>query len=447
MNDLPANVNRFSWRDLCPWTLLFRTLPAATSLPVLVFALLGVVLTPIGWEISEFVFVSDEMLEKQPSLAEMVNRQGSPYAGFFTEVENEERTLEAWVDQIRGPQAVFQKLVQPFRLMFDSHRSLREFYYALSGSVWTMLVWSFFGLGITRVCLLRLTRDERVGIDDAFEYSFQKFPTAMLAVSLPLLAVFLFCLPTFLLGLFLGFDLGTVIVGAIWAVVLLLSAVMAILLLGLLFGWPLIISSVACEGQNSFDAMTRGFAYTFQRPLNYLLYALVSILFGGFCWLIAAQLTEGVIQLSYWSTSWGANLTADGRAEWIEQGQSIIPGENRAGVEVGDGANEAETGAETSGVVGSSSLQMGRSLIGFWNGLARTVCVAFLYGLFWCLAAAGYLLLRRDVDEMEMDEIFVVDERRTYDLPPLKSDESGIPQVQPLDENPPEEAVDKSENE
>ena len=81
-----------------------------------------------------------------------------------------------------------------------------------------------------------------------------------------------------------------------------------------------------------------------------------------------------------------------------------------AGVEVGNGANEAELEAEASDVIESTTLQMGRSLIGFWNGLARTVCVAFLYGLFWCLAAAGYLLLRRDVDEMEMDEIYVVDD-------------------------------------
>jgi hypothetical protein len=29
-----------------------------------------------------------------------------------------------------------------------------------------------------------------------------------------------------------------------------------------------------------------------------------------------------------------------------------------------------------------------------------------------------------------MDEVYQVDEKRTYELPPLKSDENGIPQVQ-----------------
>ena len=53
------------------------------------------------------------------------------------------------------------------------------------------------------------------------------------------------------------------------------------------------------------------------------------------------------------------------------------------------------------------------------------------------MAGAVYLLLRKDVDDTEMDEIYIVDERRTYDLPPLKSDEQGVPQVQkptPVDE-------------
>jgi hypothetical protein len=58
------------------------------------------------------------------------------------------------------------------------------------------------------------------------------------------------------------------------------------------------------------------------------------------------------------------------------------------------------------------------------------LAAAFLYGLFWSMASAIYLVLRFDVDETEMDEIFLMDEKRTYQLPPLKTDSNGIPQVQ-----------------
>ena len=71
-----------------------------------------------------------------------------------------------------------------------------------------------------------------------------------------------------------------------------------------------------------------------------------------------------------------------------------------------------------------------RDRIGLWNSLFHTLAAAFIYGLFWCMASAIYLLLRKDADETEMDEIYIVDEKRTYELPPLQSDENGIPQVQ-----------------
>jgi hypothetical protein len=82
-------------------------------------------------------------------------------------------------------------------------------------------------------------------------------------------------------------------------------------------------------------------------------------------------------------------------------------------------------------------LWAGNRIMGFWNGMVSTLAVAFLYGLFWCMAAAIYLLLRRDVDEIELDEVFVDEDSRTMELPPLRADANGIPQIQPLDENEP----------
>ena len=70
------------------------------------------------------------------------------------------------------------------------------------------------------------------------------------------------------------------------------------------------------------------------------------------------------------------------------------------------------------------------------------------------MASAIYLLLRKDVDDTEMDEISVVNQQRTYELPPLKTDENGIPQVQtptpkeeeePGEEEPKKKAEAKSE--
>ncbi len=471
VKEQPVHIQRVSWSDLCPWTIIFKTLPVAASVTVLVLALIGVCLTPMGWLLSETIFVNQETRESNPFLAETIELNRSPYRGVFSSAIDSANSFQIFGVRVSGPRLVFQQIAKPFFGIFDGSATGREFLYFLFGSVWTLFVWSFLGVGIARVCLLRLTRNEQAGLDDAFEFAMDKFMTCVLAIGMPLAAVFLMCIPTFILGLIMGFDFGTVIVGVLWFVVLGIATIMGILLLGLLFGWPLIVSSVAAEGQNSFDAMTRAYAYTFQRPVHYLFYLLIAILFGGFCWLIVGQFTEGIVNLSYWSTAWGANRTSSHRIDVIQgripiqsatrSGEAdIVPELNQTespeipGKQRVDNSQNQETqplarqadrdtlaanGADNVAADNvdsmnqpSSSLETGRKIIAFWIGMAKTFAAAFIYGLFWCMASAIYLLLRRDVDETEMDEIYLVDERRTYDLPPLKSDADGIPQVQPL---------------
>jgi len=426
MSEQPVVVQKVLWQDLCPWTMIFRTLPIAASVTVVAFALLGVLLTPMGWLLSETLFIHQGQ-RSNPLLMEMVEVNNSPWRSVFSPEADSTNSIQVWGANFSGPRLVFEQVVKPFQMLFGgSGGSLGgwEFSYFLFGSLWSLFVWAFVGLAITRVCLLRLARNEHVGMDDAFEFAWDKWLTSAGAVGIPLLAIAGLCVPAFVIGLMMGFDFGVLLVSLVWFVVLAISAAIALLLLGLMFGWPLMISSVAAESQNSFDAMTRSYAYVFQRPVQYFFYLLVAILFGGFCWMIVASLTSGILGLAWWSTSWGTNVFDRDRIEVIQ------------GVTIAD--NRLTEAGETNQTAGASwSLESGRGIIGLWNSVARTIAAAFIYGLFWCMAGAIYLLLRHDVDETEMDEVFVVDEKRTYQLPPLKSDARGIPQVQklvPMDE-------------
>ena len=407
MTDRPVVIQKISWADLCPWTIIFRTLPIATSFTVLALALFAVAATPMGWMLSEVCLSNDVRAAK---IQELRNNT-SPYRGVFSDTPDGQEPLQMLGVRITGPREVFRQLVSPVKKMFDREIGLGEFFYYLFGSLWTIAVWSFAGLGICRVCLLRLTRGEYAGLDDAFEFSIDNWSKAFGAVIAPLLAVAVLCIPTFLMGLLLGFDIGVLFVGLLWFIVVAISIVMGVLLLGLMFGWPLMVASVACESQNSFDSMTRSFAYVLQRPFHYVCYALLAVLFGGVAWLIVSSIADGMVGLTYWSVSWGANVSSSDQMNRIDQlvwGMSL------------DAEGE---------LAESSSMYAGRSMINFWNAVIKSLAAAFLYGLFWCLSSAIYLLLRKDVDQTEMDEIFLIDEKRTYTLPPLRSDENGIPQV------------------
>lgn len=419
MAEQPVVVQNISWSNLCPWTLIFRTLPVASGATVLVFALLGVVLTPMGWLLSESLLINDSLRENT-ELMRIAQINRSPYRGVFLATESPSDSINLMGAPLSGPRRVFRQFVTPFKYLFSGKLGMREFWYFLVGCLWSLFVWSFVGVAITRTCLMRLTRNEQYGIDDAFDFAVSKWLTTAGAVGIPLLAVLALCIPSFIIGLLMGFDIGVLVAGILWFVVLAVAITMGILLFGLMFGWPLMVASVGCESQNSFDAMTRAYAYTFQRPLNYVFYMLVAVLFGGFCWLVVSELTMGVIDLSFWSTSWGANIASAERMDVI-QGIATVP----------------ESGSE-------STIQNGYGIIELWNALLKTLSAAFIYGLFWCMAAAIYLLLRKDIDETEMDEIFIEDEKRTYGLPPLKSDENGIPQVQeptPIDDSGNENVV------
>ncbi len=97
------------------------------------------------------------------------------------------------------------------------------------------------------------------------------------------------------------------------------------------------------------------------------------------------------------------------------------------------------------------TLRAGANVLSFWNALLKTVAVGFLFGHFWCLASAIYLLLRKSVDEAELDEIYVPDEKRSFDLPTLdthvqSSSQESDPSEPNPNPNPKPEPVDESES-
>lgn len=417
MTEQPVIVQKISWINLCPWTLIFKTFPIASGAGVLAFALLGVLLSPMGWIVSEKIFL-DDVLNRSAQLNEIVENNGSPYRSVFAPASSTDSvSLKVSGISLNGPQLVFRQIGRPFEFIFSSDVSLKEFTYLVFGGIWTVLVWSFAGLAIVRISLLRLTRNERVGIDDGFAFAKSNWKTTVGAIGIPLLAVLLLCVPGALIGLLMNFEFGAFIAAGLWVFVLLFGGLAALLLLGLMFGWPLMVASVGCEGQNSFDAMTRGYAYTFQRPFHYAFYAMVAILVGSFAWFVIGGLAQGVVDISGWSSSWGANIFNSDRFD------QIVAGVN------GEGDPLSGWG------------QTGHSMIHFFNAALKTLAAAFLYGLFWSMASAIYLVLRFDVDETEMDEIFLVDQKRTYQLPPLKTDANGIPQIQ---KTTPSESVESS---
>ena len=170
--------------------------------------------------------------------------------------------------------------------------------------LWAMAVWALFGGAISRVAAVQLAADERIGWAAALRFAASKWLSYFAAPLLPLLGVVLVAIPLAVLGLLMRLNFGVLLAGVLWPLALLGGLVMALLLLGLAFGWPLMWATISTEGTDSFDALSRSYAYVFQRPLRYLFYVLVAAVLGWLGWLLVSTFVAALVGLSSWAAGW-----------------------------------------------------------------------------------------------------------------------------------------------
>ena len=436
-----------AWSEILPWLSIFRTFRLAIGLRVLVMAAVAITLTIAGWAGFDWMFSGYSGYESLPhqvapsescpwmSVTKVVpdkpnlspsgavaplipspttsgpevepDATAAGLAPSDDEAEGEQtpsdrpararkRASEDWLarDAYPGP---WSQLSRPFRKIFGAKVTLAGLAYLLLCGLWALAVWAFFGGAITRLVAVRLACDERITWGASLRHASSKWGAYMAAPLFPLIGVLLATVPIFVLGLFLKGGFGILLAGIFWPLALLGGVLMAILLLGLIFGWPLMWATISAEGTDSFDALSRSYAYVFQRPLHYLFYAVVAALFGLLGWLLVSNFAAGVVALTYWAASWGYG---------------------------GDPAQLVGGGYEGIGCVGIALIQI-------WVAVVKLLAVGFLYSYFWTASTAVYFLLRRDVDATEMDEVFLEEEedQQSYGLPPLETDSQGAPVV------------------
>jgi hypothetical protein len=213
-----------------------------------------------------------------------------------------------------------------------------------------------------------------------------------------LIGVILASLPGAFAGLLMRSDVGLFLSGLGWILVLLSGFVIVILLAGLGLGWPLMWGAIGAESEgDEFEAIQRSVSYALGRPLHYLFYALLVMCLGAAGAWIVDRGADATIAAARWSAEWGA-----GSERWREIQAKAAP-----------------TSAPDEGEPSAAGTPAGVRLIDLSEDLARTIALGFRHSFFWCAAAGIYLLLRRDVDETELDEIYLENLDPTAQLPPL----------------------------
>jgi hypothetical protein len=257
--------------------------------------------------------------------------------------------------------------------------------------IWTLFVWALFGGAITRTAAVQIAREGQVSLSESIRFALGRYVSYVGAPVLPFLGVVIIIGLCLLAGLLTWIPFLDIVIALIWILPLIAGFVMAIALVGLALGWPLMYAAISTEATESFDSLSRSYSYLLERPWHYVFYALVSLIYGGILTIVVATLGYMVIWLSAYAVSWG------GGTEHLRQLYAFVP---RAG-----GWRDAFD-PHSDVPLPTGTAYYAALIVGLWAHLVFLGILGFVYSYFWSSATIIYFLLRRDVDETEFEEVF-----------------------------------------
>lgn len=287
-----------------------------------------------------------------------------------------------------------------------------------------LFIWSLIGGAICRLAATQLAREEKLTATQGLVYARRRiFGGFMLAPMVPIGFVLITALLMAIGGMLLRIPGLDMLMGLAFPLAIIGGFVVAILLIGLLLGGSLFWPAVAAEGSDGFDAFSRGLSYVLSRPWKAVLYAILMVIYGAICWLIAncfvsfaLMLTRGIV---------GAGAAWFGL--WNRPGTPIS----------GSKLNVLWPTMGPSGVYAWPDW----SQLAFYEkftALMIGICVLIVLGLLWAFLASFYLsgstviyfLLRRDVDGTDMDEVLADEQSEVIAAPaatPAPSKDVSLP--------------------
>ncbi len=372
-------------------------------------ALLGVFLTQLGWVLLDQVFPASAA-----GLEPITNPSAREVSGGPLLVSPDAPAGIAELPKLRVREAIPKRLAfgplvrawgwltSPFVQSTSQGITWGECLVLVLSGLWAIAVWAVFGGAISRIAALYLTRGEMLGPVKALGAAISKWPGTAGGPVISLIVAAVLALPLVLTGLLLRLDLLALVVGLLWFVALCWGLMLAVVLLGLLLGWPLMWATIGVERSDAFDSVSRCYAYIYQRPLHLVFYLVVASLLGLLGELAVEYFVVAGSTLTDWTTSWGAG------------------NERLAQLSLG----EATDGPPLSGTASTAAMS-----IRFWKGMLLAIAASYPLAYLWSATVGIYLLLRRHVDSTEMDEVCLSEPEPAVGLPPLTAQDGGVAQV------------------
>lgn len=332
-----------------------------------------------------------------------------------------------------------QKLLLPVFKLGDPNASTYTRIYLVLCLAWSVVTWAFFGGIITRLAAVQFNGKERTTLTQAVKFVTSRYISYVLSPTVPLAVVAVIVLLMAVYGLFALIPIvGDILLyGLLFPLIILGGIAIAIVLLGLV-GYPLMYSTISVEGSDTFDAISRSYNYVFQAPWRFLWYWFVALVYGAAVSFLVILIGCVMVGLGKGAVSIPASAMVESRKpdflfvyapESLGWKQLLLRG---TPVEVGPvlGADPdtarpvvhyeytkpAEAKEYMDGMTWAN--YTGAGLAWFWMTLVFLLMIGFTYSFFWTASTMIYLLMRKKVDEVEIDEVYIEELPPTPPAPP-----------------------------
>ncbi|HET6251711.1 MAG TPA: hypothetical protein VFE47_28760, partial [Tepidisphaeraceae bacterium] len=263
--------------------------------------------------------------------------------------------------------------------------------YFILFAIWFLLMWAIFGGAIARIAAVHVARDEKISVRQALRFSTSKLLSFVFAPVIPLIIILGAGVLIALGGLLLYIPaIGPIVVGALFILALLAGFIITLVGTGTVGGFNLMYSTIAVEGSDSFDAISRSFSYVFARPWRMIFYTVVSLIYGSLCFIFVRFFVYVMLSITHFFVSWF--LVGQPRRYWPEIWPSI---------------SDQDMAYRINFQALSWSDAIGAFLIAMWVYIVLTLLAAFVISFFFSANTIIYYLMRREVDATELDDVYV----------------------------------------
>jgi len=424
------------WQRWLPWLRLLRGFRIAIDARRMLLAMLAIFLWSAGdWILSHQSFSASKMpASTRPTASTPV---AWPWDSSSLTFDSHGPVTPTMADDLmlRNPTpvvipSVLTPSVQPWRLTAPMLRVLDPGLQLLTSPmvpparmpllltlILGCMISAIFGGAISRMAAVDFARSEEISIRRALRFSLRNW-AAFLGAPLIAMAGFGACwLFNFFAGLVAHIPIfGALLVAIFWCLLILSGFLMALILLGVGLGWPLMIAAICTDAGDAFDGLSRACSYLLNRPWYGLFLTCLSLGIGSLLLLFV----EGMVEFT-------AKMTVIPYAAsgMVAETTSLVANENQPFPVLQEWTNSS--GDPYQSVSEGSAT---RTLQLFWMRLLASVPAAFVFSYFWTMVTIIYFLLRKREDATPLNEVWVPETTTRTGMPLV-----GIPAAELREKN------------